>query len=312
MAATATKKTYAKKTPSVTTEGVEVVKIDIYESITNRIVTALESGVMPWLKPWGNKAVAGSSCRPLRSCGTPYSGVNVLQLWFTADEKGYTSPYWMTFNQAKEFKGSVRKGEKGTTVVYASTFNKEQEQPDGTTVDKKIPFLKTYVVFNADQIENLDEKYYVVAEKLPEVERNEAVEKFYRCVGSDVTHTGNRAFYSATFDRITMPKPELFDDMGKYYSTLSHEHIHWTGGKAKLNRDLTGRFGSESYAMEELVAELGAAFVCADLGVTPEMQPEHAQYIASWIKALKGDKRAIFTAASMASRAVELLHSKQY
>lgn len=281
-------------------------KIDIYESITNKIVAQLESGVLPWNSQWKKRSC---NSRPLRACGVPYGGINVLQLWMTAMDCGYSSPYWMTFNQAKELGGNVKKGEKGTRVVYASTFTKEDEAGKDVT----IPFLKTYTVFNVEQCENLPAKFYPEVkdeEIVNEGERIENADKFFASLGSKVSYGGSRACYIPSMDAIEMPNFEDFVSPEAFYSVLAHEHIHWTA--KRVERDLGGkRFGDEGYAMEELVAELGAAFVCADLGINSMAKPDHAAYIQSWIRVLKNDRKAIFTAASMASRATEFLGSRQ-
>lgn len=306
-------KVSAQSAPSETT------KIDIYTSITNRIVAMLEKGEMPWHCPWKKKT--GNISRPLRSNGIPYSGVNVLQLWLSAMDQGFSNPYWMTFNQIKELGGCVKKGSKGTQVVYASTFEKNGEDSEGNEITQKIPFLKTYVVFNVEQTEDLPEKYvkkYGLDDSdEPSVNKDEMIaecEAFFKKVGSDLKHGGNQAYYSPALDYVQMPTFKMFESAEAYYATLSHEHIHWTRHKSRLDRDYNQkRFGDEGYAMEELVAELGSAFLCADLGLNTmaDDKHQHAAYIQSWIKVLKDDKRAIFTAASAASKAVDYLHSLQ-
>lgn len=282
-------------------------KIDIYDSITAKIVAQLESGVLPWNSQWKKKQSCNS--RPLRSCGTAYQGINVIVLWIASLEFGYSSPYWMTFNQTKELGGNVKKGEKGTRVVYASTFTKEDEAGKDVT----IPFLKTYTVFNVEQCENLPAKFYPEAkaeEIVNEGERIENADAFFASLGSKVSYGGSRACYIPSLDAIEMPNFEDFVSPEAFYSVLAHEHIHWTA--KRVERDLGGkRFGDEGYAMEELVAELGAAFTCADLGINSMAKPDHAAYIQSWIKVLKNDKRAVFTAASLSSKAVEFLGSRQ-
>lgn len=300
--AVATKSKKYTKPASTETEP----KIDIYESITNKIVAQLESGVLPWNSQWKKRSC---NSRPLRVCGTGYNGINVVVLWIASMEFSYASPFWMTYNQAKELGGNVKKGEKGTRVVYASTFTKEDE--DGK--DVTIPFLKSYVVFNADQCEGLPAKFYPEAKEeeiVNEGERIENADKFFAALGSKVSYGGSRACYIPSLDAIEMPNFEDFVSPEAFYSVLSHEHIHWTA--KRVERDLGGkRFGDEGYAMEELVAELGAAFVCADLGINSMAKPDHAAYIQSWIKVLKNDKRAIFSAASLSSKAVEYLGSRQ-
>jgi len=287
---------------------------DVYTRITADIVAQLEAGNRPWHQPWNAAHAAGSITRPLRNTGQPYQGVNVLVLWLTAFKKCYACPIWLTFNQAKEAGGFVRKGEKGTTVVYANTFErKDKDAETGEETTERIPFLKAYTVFNAEQVEGLPGHYYARAE-LPQnlAERLDAAEAFFAATKADTRHGGNQAFYAPAADYIQLPPYDGFKSRESYYATRAHESIHWTKHASRLNRSFDSkRFGDDGYAVEELVAELGAAFVCADLGITPEVMPDHAAYLASWLKVLKADKRAIFTAASHASRAAEYLHGLQ-
>jgi antirestriction protein ArdC len=287
---------------------------DVYTRITSDIVTQLEAGVRPWHQPWNAKHAAGGITRPLRNNGQPYQGVNILVLWLTAFQKGYACPIWLTFNQAKEVGGFVKKGEHGATVVYANSFEKTgTDSETGEETTERIPFLKAYTVFNAEQVEGLPGHYYALAQTQKNLaERMEHAEAFFAATRADTRHGGNRAFYSPSQDYIQMPPFESFENRETYYSTRAHESIHWTKHENRLNRSFDSkRFGDDGYAMEELVAELGAAFVCADLGLTPEVMPEHAAYLNAWLKVLKADKRAIFTAASHASRAAEFLHKLQ-
>ncbi len=289
-------------------------RTDVYATITDRIVSQLEAGVRPWHQPWNAKHKAGSINRPLRNNAKPYQGINVLVLWLTAFERGYTAPIWLTFQQAKELNGFVRKGEKATTVVYANSFEKkETDAATGEETVERIPFLKSYSVFNAEQVDGLPGHYYALAETPRNLaERLQHAEEFFARTKAETRHGGNRAFYSPSQDFIQLPPFESFENRESYYSTRCHESIHWTKHATRLNRDFGGkRFGDDGYAMEELVAELGAAFLSADIGLTPEVMPEHASYLGSWLRVMKADKRAIFTAASQASRAVEYLHGFQ-
>lgn len=285
----------------------------IYDRITARIVAQLEEGALPWRKPWkasGNDRFS----RPLRSCGKPYSGINVLVLWDAAESAGYRSPYWFTFNQAKELGACVRKGETATRVVYASTFTKKSKAESGETTEEKIPFLKEYCVFNADQIDGLPAKFIATAEPCEPVNndaRDDAAEAFLRHTGADIRFGGSSAYYTTGGDFIKLPEFETFHSCADFVATATHELVHWTGAKHRLAREFGKRFGDEAYAFEELIAELGAAFLCADLGFAPGEHCNHASYIAGWLKVLKEDKRAIFTAASQASRAAEYLHALQ-
>ena len=231
-------------------------------------------------------------------------------LWAESIEKGYAAPIWLTFKQAQDLGGHVRKGERGSLVVYASTFSKtETDEASGEETERDIPFLKGYTVFNAEQVEGLPEHYSSHAPApLDPLERIARADEFFAATGAAISHGGNRAFYSHGEDRIQLPPFETFRDAESYYATLAHESIHWTKHESRLGRDLgRKRWGDAGYAAEELVAELGAAFLCADLDLAPDMR-DNAAYIASWLKVLKDDKRAIFTAASHAQRAVDFLN----
>lgn len=295
---------------------------DVYTRITHSIAAQLERGVRPWIKPWNAEHAAGRITRPLRHDGTPYRGINVLSLWCDAMEKGFSAPIWMTYRQAQELGGHVRKGEKGSPVVYTNTYLKASpEAASGDDAERAVRFLKGYTVFNVEQIDELPAHYCELAEPEPRLEaplRIDRAEQFFARAGAVIAHGGNRASYRPSTDSIQMPPFEAFRDAESYYATLAHELTHWTGHASRLPRDFGGkRFGSEGYAMEELVAELGAAFICADLDLTlPAADTDdagaahlahHASYIASWLQVLKGDNRAVFTAASHAQRAADYL-----
>lgn len=288
---------------------------DVYERVTEKIIAELEKGERPWLKPWNAEHAAGKITRPLRHNGLPYSGVNVLMLWLEAVEKNYNAPIWMTFKQAQEFGGHVRKGEKGSLVVYANTITKtEPNAQTGEDEEHKIPFMKSYTVFNVEQIDSLPAHYYATAQapQIDTVQRIDHVEQFFKNTGADIRHAGNQAFYAIGADFVQMPPFEFFKDPESYYATLAHECSHWTRHPSRLDRDFKRKkWGDEGYAMEELVAEISSAFLSADLGITPEVREDHAAYIGSWLKVLNEDKRAIFSAAAHAQRAAEFLHQKQ-
>lgn len=293
-------------------------RTDVYQKITDQIVVALEQGVRPWHQPWHVEHSAGRITRPLRGNGIPYQGINVLMLWSAAIEKGYAAPIWMTFKQALELKANVRKGEEGSLVVYADKIIRKvipsgTDAATGEEAERAIPFMKGYTVFNVEQIEGLPAHYYGKPQVRTEsVQRVAHAEAFFTATGASVVHGGSRACYVPSTDNIHMPCIDFFRDAESYYATLAHECTHWTRHESRLNRDFgRKRFGDEGYAMEELVAELGAAFLSADLELTPEVRDDHAAYIASWIKVLKDDKRAIFTAASHAQRAADYLHGLQ-
>ena len=288
-------------------------KQDIYQKVTDRIIADLDEGELTWLRPWSAGNMEGKVIRPLRHNGMPYNGINVLMLWSAAVEAGYLSPTWMTFRQAKEIGANVREGERGSLVVYANTITRTEEQEDGSEDGQRIPFLKGYTVFNVEQIEGLPESFYTRPEPVIDPqERNGQADAFFAATGADIRHGGNSAHYSGASDHVQMPVFEAFRSPEAYYATLAHELTHWTKHKSRLDRDFgRKRWGDEGYAREELVAELGAAFLCADLSLTPEPGADHAAYIQSWLKVLRNDKRAIFAAAAHAQRAADYLHGLQ-
>jgi antirestriction protein ArdC len=289
-------------------------RADIYARITERIVADLEKGVRPWVQPWNASNATGRITRPRRHNGEPYTGINVLLLWSEGLARGFTSPIWMTFRQSIELGGHVRKGETGSTVIYASRFTKSETDEHGGEVERDIPFLKAYSVFNVEQIKGLPEHFYHRPTPiLDPVERIEHADRFFVNTGSVIRHGGSRAFYSPSSDHIQMPIFESFRDAASYVAVMSHEHIHWTADSRRVGRDLSRYADRSERAREELVAEIGAALVCADLGIVPELEPrpDHAAYVASWIKVLSNDRRAIFSAAAHAQRAVAYLHSLQ-
>jgi antirestriction protein ArdC len=287
-------------------------KLDLYTRITNRIVAELEKGCRPWLKPWNAEHAAGRITRPLRHNGTPYRGINILNLWIAATASGYVCPIWLTYKQSQEIGAQVRKGEKGELVVFASKISRTEATETGEEIARDISFLKGYTVFNAEQIDGLPSHFTApAAPTLNPVERIERAEAYFKATGAVIKHGGDRAFYAPGPDRIQMPPFEAFRDAESFYGTLAHEAVHWSGAKSRLDRNLSGRFGTQAYAAEELIAELGSAFLSADLGLTPEPRADHASYIETWLHVLKADKRAIFTAAAHAERAAAFLHGLQ-
>jgi antirestriction protein ArdC len=288
-------------------------KRDVYKRVTDKIIADLERGVPPWQQPWQAGHAAGPVSRPLRAEGKPYRGVNTLMLWASAVENGYGSPIWMTYQEAAEQGGQVRRGEKGSLVVYAASFTKTVTDDKGEAEEKEIPFLKAYTAFNVQQIDGLPAHYYATAPATTNaIERMDAADRFFSATKATIRHGGYQAFYSPGQDIVQMPPIASFHTQEGYYATLAHEMTHWTRHGSRLNRDFgRQRFGDAGYAMEELVAEIGAAYLSADLGITPVTREDHAAYIGSWLKVLRNDKRAIFTAASHADRAVDHLHSYQ-
>jgi antirestriction protein ArdC len=231
----------------------------------------------------------------------------------SALSQNFAAPIWMTYRQATELGAHVRKGEKGSLVVYANAITRtEHDEKSGEDIEREIPYMKGYTVFNVEQIEDLSEIYYAKAvPTLDPVARIEHAEKFFGSLAATVRHGGNRAYYAQELDYVQMPPFEAFRDAESYYATLSHELTHWTKHEQRLNRDFgRKRWGDEGYACEELVAELGSAFVCADLELHQETREENAAYIATWLEVLKNDNRVIFSAAAHAQRAADYLNQK--
>ena len=288
-------------------------RTDVYEKVTARIVAELEKGVRPWFKPWNAEHTAGRITKPLRHNGQPYSGINILMLWGSAVAQGFAAPIWMTYRQAMELGAHVRKGEKGSLVVYANAITRTETGEDGEESEREIPFIKGYTVFNVEQIDGLPVHYYGRPEpRFDRPQRIDHAEGFFAALGADIRHGGNQAYYAVGSDQVQMPPFEAFANAESYYATLAHECTHWTRHPKRLDRDFgRKRWGDEGYAREELVAELGSAFLCADLDLTPEVRDDHSAYIGSWLKVLKNDKRAIFSAAAHAQRAADFLHGLQ-
>ena len=274
--------------------------------ITQEIIARLESGTKPWIKPWRGVPVS----RPLRACGVPYRGMNVFWLWMVADMCGYASPFWMTYNQAKELGAQVRKGEKSTIAIFYKSYTKEVEAPDtGEKTDESRRVLKAYPVFNADQVEGLPERFHPAAtlEVVEPKGRQAELDSFFASIPTVLRHQGDEAYYEPVADRVTMPPAHLFSGFDHYYATLAHELSHWTGHASRLDRNLKNRFGSAAYAAEELIAELSSAMLGAELGLPVTHLDSHASYIEHWLKLLKDDDRAILTAAAKAEEASTLL-----
>jgi len=278
-------------------------KQDAYSAVTARIIEALEAGVVPWHKPW--RSFAGNAPRSM-STGKAYQGVNVWTLGATAMMRGYSSPYWITFKQAKERGGSVRKGEKGSPVVFWKFLDKKD--PATGEVDGKIPLLRYFTVFNVEQCDGIEAP---AIEALPEREPIEACEAIARGYidGPTVNHGGDRAYYSPALDMIGMPRIGQFDTTEHYYGTLFHELAHSTGHADRLARKSLvhpAAFGSEDYSREELVAEMAAAFLCGEAGIEVNVV-HHASYIGSWLKALQDDNRLVVQAGAAAHKAAALI-----
>ncbi len=290
------------------------VRADVYQRITDRIVADLETGVRPWLRPWNAEHAAGRITRPLRANGIPIAESTSCALEGSA-AKGFAAPIWMTYKQANERAGrSARASTAALSFMPTPSPAPKPTTPPATETENEIPFIKGYTVFNVDQIDGLPAQYCAkAAPVLDPVQRIAGAEAFLCRDGRKYPPRRRRKLiYSMTHDHVQMPPFETFRDAESYYATLAHEATHWTRHPSRLDRDFgRKRFGDEGYAVEELVAELGAAFLCADLGLTPEPRADHAAYIASWLKVLKDDRRAIFTAASHAQRAADYLNQLQ-
>jgi len=281
---------------------------DIHASITQAIVQAIENGIGEHRLPWARTGTP--SVRPRNAVTKQaYRGINVLSLWLSAEQYGFTHGLWASYRQWLDAGAQVRKGEKGTLVVFYKDFTVDPN-PDQADDDGSRRVARASWVFNASQVDG-----YTLPgiPDLPPIEREAAAEAFIGSTGADIRHGGDMAYYRPSTDHIQMPDERLFTGSKlssrteDYYSVLGHELTHWAGAEKRLNRLMRARFGDEAYAMEELVAELGAAFLCADLGITHTPRADHASYIAHWLKVLKDDKRAIFTAAAKASEAVAYL-----
>ena len=277
--------------------------------ITNAIIAKLEAGVSPWRKSW-SAANAESLTRPLRACGTPYRGINVLWLWAVAEQRGYQSPRWMTYRQAQEVGGQVRKGEHGTMAVFYKSYASTQtDDATGEVSTGQRRVLKAYTVFNVEQIDNLPDQFLtppapgVIGDTAHQTE----IDAFIEASGARIVHGGNQACYRPALDMINLPHAADFDTYADYGATAAHELAHWTGHPTRLNRDLNNRFGDDKYAAEELVAEFASALIGADLGLPVTHLDSHASYIGHWLKILKADERALLYAAARAEDAAGYL-----
>jgi antirestriction protein ArdC len=283
-------------------------RVNLYDEVTAKIVAELEAGCFPWVQPW-DSPVAGAPGLPLNALtARRYSGVNILLLWGAAIEGGYTSQCWLTFKQALEAGGNVRKGERGTCVVYSDRFIPETEKARAAQSGneaKAIPFLKRFMLFNVAQCEGLREGLASQPAPLPERAIIPHGEALIRATGADFRIGGDKAFYSPSGDYVQVPPQPAFRDQINFYRTAFHELAHHSGAAHRLNRDLSGRFGSKSYAPEELIAEMSAAFICAALGIAPTVR--HADYLGAWLTLLREDHRAIFRAAGQASKAADYI-----
>lgn len=284
-------------------------RASLYDEITGRIIAELEEGRLPWVQPWGTSAARASLALP-RNAATArcYSGINVLILWGAVIQHGYPSQHWLTFRQAQSLGGSVRKGEHGTTVVYADRFTPQDERRRARETGdeaQSIAFLKRFTVFNVAQCDGLPEEIVKAAPPPPAGVIEPRVEALIRNTGIAFRIGGDRAFYVPALDYVQVPPPAAFFAPIDWHRTALHEIGHASGHPSRLARDFSGRYGSQAYAVEELVAELSAAFCCASLGIVPTVR--HADYIGAWLEVLREDNRAIVRAASQASKAADWL-----
>lgn len=284
-------------------------RANLYQEITDKIIVELEAGRVPWAQPW-DKTVATAPLGVPKNAATGrcYSGINIIILWTAVIERGFFGQSWLTFRQALGLGGHVRKGEKGTTVVYADRFIPDEERrraEEHGDEPQAIPFLKRFTVFNTDQCEELPADFASVPVPMPQGLILPQAETLIAATGADFRLGGDRAFYSPGLDFVQVPRPDSFFEAINWHRTALHELGHWTGHSSRLARDLSGSFGSKSYGQEELCAEMASAFVCASLGIAPTVR--HADYLGAWLDILKEDNRAIIRAASAASKAADYL-----
>ena len=277
-------------------------KIDIYQEVTNNIIEAMEAGVSPWRCPW---ACSSGSVMPYNyGSGALYSGINVILLYLAATQNEYSSNAWLTYKQAQAKGGQVQKGAKSVRCVFYKTIEVDGENGDE---GRAVPMARWFSLFNLDQIDGLS----VESGELESGEvfsPIEAAESLLAASGARIEEKGDRAFFSPGPDLIVLPERIRFARAEDFYATATHELTHWTGHKSRLDRDFKGRYGDSSYAFEELVAEIGSAFINAELGLEGDLQ--HPSYIQHWLEIMKGDKRAIFSAASQASKAHQFIMGK--
>ena len=282
-------------------------RTSLYQEITDKIIAELEQGRVPWVQPWG-KTAAPLGLPKNAATGRHYTGINVLILWCAVTEQGFTSQNWLTFRQALKVGGHVRKGEKGTTAVYADRFipYRERQRAAETGDDPEaIPFLKRFTVFNTCQCEGLPAEIAPAPVALDDHLILPQAEALIRATGADIRIGGDRAFYVPIADYIQVPPPSAFFEPINWHRTVLHELTHFSGHSSRLNRNQSGTFGSYDYAFEEIIAELGSSFLCAMLSITPTVR--HTDYISSWIDCMREDNRAIIRASSAASKAADYL-----
>lgn len=275
---------------------------DLYQVVTDKLVAALEAGTPPWIRPW-----SGALERvPLNALSRrPYRGINCVLLTLEAQMRGFSRNQWLTYRQAGELRAQVRGGERGTTVVFFKRHELPADPADEATAPRVVPLLRSFTVFNVEQCDRLPERLQQPAADASGWVREHAPEQLLADSKARIEHGGFAAFYSPADDRIQLPERELFPEAGSYYATALHELLHWTGHASRLDRQLGRRFGEAAYAVEELIAEIGSAFLCTACGIEGRLQ--HAAYVAEWLKVLRADKRAVFTAAAKAQQAADYI-----
>jgi antirestriction protein ArdC len=279
----------------------------LYAEVTSRVIAELEAGRLPWVQPW-DSAACGCTMPHNAGTGRRYSGINVLILWAAVIQGGYSSQRWLTYRQAQAAGGNVRRGERGTVVCYADRFTPKGEEARAQDEDRdarQVAFLKRFTVFNVDQCEGLPEALTGTPDLPAEVDILPQVQALIDASGADFRIGGGEAYYSPGADYVAVPPPAAFPEPINWYRTALHELGHWTGHHSRLDRDQRGGFGGADYAREELVAELASAFACASLSINPTVR--HADYVGSWLAVLREDEKAIFRAASAASKAADFL-----
>lgn len=288
-------------------DGTAAPRASLYEAVTGRIIAELEAGRLPWVQPWGSGAATAGL--PVNAAtGRAYSGVNILILWSAVIARGYPAQRWLTFRQAATLGGMVRRGEHGVTAVYADRFTPEAEKARAEAegdAPGTVPFLKRFTLFNVAQCDGLDPALSLPPAPVDLSQQVPAAEQVIAVSGVTFRVGGDEAFYSPARDMVVVPPQAAFFEPINYYRTCLHELTHATGHSARLGRDLSNGFGTPGYAREELIAEMGSAFLCAALGIVPTVR--HADYLGHWLDLLRGDARAIFRTASAASRAADWL-----
>lgn len=278
---------------------------DLFDKVTADLIAAIEEGAKDWRMPWHRLGAAGL---PHSADGRAYRGWNALVLAMVAADRGWTSSTWATYNAWKRHGAQVRRGERGTQVVLWKPTERHEPNDDGDESVHRLLLARAFTVFAAEQVDGA-EHFTPARSEATETQRIEMAEAYFAAVGAYVVHGGDQACYVPALDLIHLPHRHQFDESAAYYSTAAHEHVHWTGHRDRMQRDLTGRFGSHAYGAEELVAELGAAFWCAQFGLEQATRHDHAAYLGDWLALLRSDTRALVAACGHAQRAIDFLNT---